>query len=50
MRNQALVLLLFCQALQPVELCWLLWRDLNFAENTVRVARNRTQPTRYQTQ
>jgi type 1 fimbriae regulatory protein FimB len=47
-RNQALVLLLFCQALQPVELCWLLWRDLNFAENIIRVARNRTQPNPYQ--
>ena len=49
-RNQAQVLLLFCQALQPVELCWLLWRDLNFAENTVRVARNRATLQRYQTQ
>jgi len=49
-RNQALALLLFCQALQPVELCWLLWRDLNFAENILRVARNRTQPTPYQPQ
>lgn len=49
-RNQALALLLFCQALQPVELCWLLWRDLNEAENTLKVARNRTQPTPYQAQ
>ncbi|AFZ33574.1 MULTISPECIES: tyrosine-type recombinase/integrase [Cyanophyceae] len=49
-RNQALVLLLFCQALQPVELCWLLWRDLNFAENTLKVARNRATLQRYQTQ
>ncbi|MES1026432.1 tyrosine-type recombinase/integrase [Gloeocapsa sp. BRSZ] len=49
-RNQALVLLLFCQALQPVELCWLLWRDLNFAENTLKVARNRASLQLYQTQ
>lgn len=49
-RNQALALLMFSQGLQPVELCWLLWRDLNFAENTLQVARNRTQPTPYQTQ
>ncbi|WNN92150.1 tyrosine-type recombinase/integrase [Gloeocapsopsis dulcis] len=49
-RNQALALLMFGQGLQPVELCWLLWRDLNFAENIIRVARNRTQPNRYQVQ
>lgn len=41
-RNQALALLLFCQALQPVELCWLLWRNLDFAENILKVTRNRT--------
>jgi len=28
-RNQALVMLLFCQALQPSEICWLRWCDLN---------------------
>jgi len=49
-RNQALAMLLFCQALQPVELCWLLWRDLNFAENNLRVARSRTLSRRKQSQ
>ena len=51
-RNQALAMLLFCQALQPVELCWLLWRDLNLTENNprLRLARNRSQPNPHQTQ
>lgn len=49
-RNQALVLLLFCQTLQPIELCWLRWQDINFAEKFLVVARNRRQPTRYQPQ
>lgn len=47
-RNQALALLLFCQALQPIELCWLRWCDINFAKNTLVVARNRRKPSRYQ--
>ena len=34
-RNQALAILLFCQALQPIELCWLRWCDANFAEKTL---------------
>ncbi len=29
-RNAALAMLLFCQALQPVELCWLRWCDVDF--------------------
>lgn len=44
-RNQALALLLFCQALQPIELCWLRWCDVNFAENTLLVTRNRSLST-----
>lgn len=49
-RNQAIALLLFCQALQPIELCWLRWCDINFAEKTLVVVRNRQQPTRYSSQ
>jgi type 1 fimbriae regulatory protein FimB len=49
-RNQALAILLFCQALQPIELCWLRWRDLDFAENILRVERIRSKPIRYQPQ
>ena len=49
-RNQALALLLFCQALQPVELCWLRWCDLNFNKKTLLVTRNRQKTTRYQAQ
>ena len=49
-RNQALALLLFCQALQPIELCWLRWCDVNFAEKTLLVTRNRSKSTRYQPQ
>lgn len=43
-RNQALAILLFCQALQPAELCWLRWRDINFAEKILRVDRVRSKP------
>ena len=49
-RNQALAILLFCQALQPAELCWLRWRDLDFAENILRVDRIRSKPDRQQPQ
>lgn len=49
-RNQTLALLLFCQALQPVELCWLRWCDVNFAEKTLLVTRNRQKSSRYQAQ
>ena len=49
-RNQALALLLFCQALQPIELCWLRWCDVNFAENILLVTRNRSLSARDQTQ
>ncbi|WP_250126275.1 tyrosine-type recombinase/integrase [Chroococcidiopsis sp. CCMEE 29] len=45
-RNQALALLLFCQALQPSELCWLRWCDLNFSENLLLVTRNRLKSSR----
>ena len=41
-RNQAIALLLFCQSLQPVELCWLRWSDVSFTQKTLRVVRNRT--------
>ncbi len=44
-RNTALALLLFCQALQPAEACYLRWHDVDFAENIVRVARLRALPT-----
>lgn len=49
-RNQAMALLLFCQALQPVELCWLRWCDLNFAEKTLFVTRNRQKISCHQAQ
>ncbi len=49
-RNQGLVMLLFCQALQPTEICWLRWCDLNKAANTLLVARNRSLSTRIQPQ
>lgn len=49
-RNQAVALLLFCQALQPAELCWLRWCDVNFAEKNLFVTRNRPKTIRYQTQ
>jgi type 1 fimbriae regulatory protein FimB len=44
-RNQAIALFLFCQALQPVELCWLRWCDVNFTERTLSVTRNRSLKT-----
>ena len=49
-RNQALALLLFCQALQPVELSWLRWCDISFTEKSLCVTRNRSLTTRYQAQ
>lgn len=49
-RNQAIALLLFCQALQPVELTWLHWRDLHIAEKILRVERIRSKPTQQQPQ
>ena len=49
-RNQALVMLLFCQALQPSEICWLRWCDLNFTANTLLVVRNRSKSLRLQPQ
>ena len=49
-RKQAIALLLFCQALQPIELCWLRWCDVNFAENILLVTRNRSLSTPTQTQ
>ncbi len=36
-RNQALVILLFCQALQPSQICWLRWCVLNKAATTLLV-------------
>ncbi len=45
-RNTAIALLLFCQALQPAEACYLRWHNVDFAENILRVERLRTQPTR----
>lgn len=49
-RNQALALLLFCQALQPLEICWLRWCDLNRTTNTLLVVRNRSNSLRIQPQ
>jgi type 1 fimbriae regulatory protein FimB len=49
-RNQALAILLFCQSLQPAELCWLRWRDVNFAEKILRVDRIRSKPDYLQPQ
>jgi len=51
-RNQAIAMLLFCQALQPIELCWLRWCDLNFANSTLLVSRRSRppKPSRYQPQ
>lgn len=40
-RNRMIALLLFCQSLQPVELCWLRWSDVSFTQRTLRVVRNR---------
>jgi integrase len=47
-RNQALVMLLFCQALQPSEICWLRWCDLNSTANSLLVVRNRSKSLRLQ--
>ena len=49
-RNQALVMLLFCQALQPSEICWLRWCDLNFTAHTLLIVRNRSKSLRIQPQ
>lgn len=49
-RNQALAMLLFCQALQPAELCWLRWCDVNEAENILQVERTHSKPDRQQLQ
>ncbi len=49
-RNQAIAMLLFCQALQPSEICWLRWCDLNFTANTLLVVRNRSKSLRLQPQ
>jgi type 1 fimbriae regulatory protein FimB len=40
-RNSAIALLLFCQSLQPIELYWLRWTDVNFTQKTITVVRNR---------
>ena len=40
-RNKAIALLLFCQCLQPSELCWLRWSDLDLTRKTLYVIRNR---------
>ena len=47
-RNQALIMLLFAQALQPSEICWLRWCDLHFTANTLLVVRNRSKSLRLQ--
>ena len=49
-RNQALVMLLFCQALQPSEICWLRQCDLNFTTHTLLIVRNRSKSLRIQPQ
>ncbi len=49
-RNQAIIMLLFCQALQPSEICWLRWCDLNFTAITLLVVRNRSKSLRIQPQ
>jgi type 1 fimbriae regulatory protein FimB len=49
-RNQALVMLLFCQALQPSEICWLRWCDLNSTANNLLIVRNRSKSLRLQPQ
>ena len=45
-RNQALAVLLFCQCLQPSELCWLRWCDVNEDLQSLLVTRNRSKSTR----
>ncbi len=49
-RNQAIAMLLFCQALQPSEICWLRWCDLNKAAHTLLIVRNRSKSLRLQPQ
>ncbi len=49
-RNQALIMLLFCQALQPSEICWLRWCDLNSTASSLLVVRNRSKSLRIQPQ
>lgn len=44
-RNTAIAMLLFCQALQPAEACYLRWHDVDFAEKIVEVGRIRILPT-----
>lgn len=44
-RNAAIAMLLFCQALQPVELGWLRWCDVDFHKFTLQVIRNRLKST-----
>jgi type 1 fimbriae regulatory protein FimB len=41
-------MLLFTQALQPVELSWLRWCDVDFHKSTLQVIRNRPKSTRNQ--
>ena len=43
-------MLLFCQALQPSEICWLRLSDLNFTANTLLIVRNRSKSLRIQPQ
>lgn len=40
-RNKAIAMLLFCQCLQPSELCWLRRADLDLTRNTLYLIRNR---------
>ncbi|PSB45522.1 integrase [Cyanosarcina cf. burmensis CCALA 770] len=40
-RNKAIAIALFCQCLQPSELCWLRWSDLDLTRKTLYVIRNR---------
>jgi type 1 fimbriae regulatory protein FimB len=47
-RNSSLAMLLFCQALQPIELSWLRWCDVDFQKNTLQVIRNRPKSTNSQ--
>ena len=47
-RNFCLVMLLFCQALQPSEICWLRWCDFNKVAQTLLVVRNRSKSTHSQ--
>ncbi len=49
-RNSSLAILLFTQALQPIELSWLRWCDIDFQKNTLQVVRNRPKSTHNQPQ